>query len=214
MNESLELINYLKYYFKSSNHIISKGVEELSYLKKWLQQEHAKSIQLPIEEYIKALIESCSHCTINQPKKYPFGSGKNGLMIILHAPSLINKMELNLFKDDSISLLKKMVNAMNLSFNECYITNLLKCEIDYGLPSAHEVILDCEYIIEEEINVIKPKVVIVMGEIKPLQSIVKNSTSIFWYNTEHPVTLIKSPDFKKNAWATLQLVMKKLMEFN
>ena len=60
----------------------------------------------------------------------------------------------------------------------------------------------------------KPRIVIVFGDIMPLQKIVKGSVDIFWYNIEHPITLIKNPDLKRPAWSTLKLVMAKMKELN
>ena len=51
-----------------------------------------------------------------------------------------------------------------------------------------------------------------MGDILPLQNVVKSSSGISWFNTDHPVTLLKNPDLKRPAWETLKLVKKRYAE--
>lgn len=73
---------------------------------------------------------------------------------------------------------------------------------------------NCEPIITREIEIIRPLVVIVFGDIIPLQRTIKESRDIFWYNIDHPITIIKNPELKRPAWNTLKLVMAKLGELN
>jgi len=65
---------------------------------------------------------------------------------------------------------------------------------------------------EREIAEVRPHTVIVMGLIIPLKKAMDARQGIRWFNTDHPVTLIKNPDLKKSAWSTLKLVRAHLDE--
>ena len=133
-------------------------------------------------------------------------------MVILNAPVMMNRIEITLYKSESGGLLRKMIKAIGFELEDCYTTNLIKCESDDALTKPSDMIKNCTLILEKELAFYKPEIVIVMGEILPLQGIVKTSSGITWFNTEHPVALIKNPGLKRSAWETLKEVKKKYRE--
>lgn len=193
--------------------LVSRGDDELEQLAGWIcLQERAR--EEARADDLKKIIESCTLCTGVVDRKFGVGTGMNGVMVILNSPRLVNIVEKNLLKKESVEMLKKIIQATDLSFGECYITNLVKCDISDPLMKPSQIVANCEKIINREIEVIKPRLVIVFGDILPLQSIIKNSMDIFWYNIEHPITLIKNPDLKRAAWSTIKVIMTKLKELN
>lgn len=193
--------------------IFAKGKDDRDNLKQWLENsrapyEHASHIDRGLDE----IVESCNKCGISAEKRKGFGNGDNRVMIILNSPVLISRIEKDLYKHDSITLLKNIVSALKLDFNECYITNLIKCEINESLVQPSEMVSNCSYIIKSEIDYYRPAIIIVMGDLIPLQKIIKESTNISWHNIEHPITLLKNPELKKKAWETLKVVIEKLRE--
>jgi uracil-DNA glycosylase len=193
--------------------LMSRGVEELDRLAGWVCRQE-RAVEDARDDDLKKLIESCALCAGVEDRKFSVGTGVNGVMVILNSPPLVNIIEKKLLKKESIELLKKMIQAVGLSFMECYITNLVKCDINDPLMKPSQIVKNCETIINREIEVIKPRVVIVFGDIIPLQKIIKSSREIFWYNIEHPINLIKNPELKRPAWNTLKLIMSKLKEIN
>ena len=156
-------------------------------------------------------IHECALCEGTLEKKPGYGSGSNGVMVVLNAPKLITAEEKRLLKGGSIDLMKKMLAAISLDPGECYITNIIKCEPDVtAKPSA--MFRNCESFMEREIAEVRPHTVIVMGLIIPLKKAMDARQGIRWFNTDHPVTLIKNPDLKKSAWSTLKLVRAHLDE--
>ena len=71
---------------------------------------------------------------------------------------------------------------------------------------------NCTGFLSDDIALTEPRVVLVFGDIVPLQKIVNESRGLFWYNIEHPLTLLKNPDLKRPAWSTLKLAQKKIAE--
>jgi len=208
-----DLVAVLKNSYLRSRLIVSRGNEEADRLAGWAcRQEYAT--EEVRQEDLKKFIDSCNKCASSEDRKIGIGTGVNRVMIILNAPQLLNVLEKKILKKESVDLLKKIIKATGLSFGECYITNLVKCDVRDPLIKPSQIVKNCEYIITREIEIVKPLIVIVFGDIIPLQQIVKGSEKIFWYNIEHPVTLIKNPELKRNAWNTLKLIMSQMRELN
>ncbi len=123
-------------------------------------------------------------------------------------------------------LLDKMLHAINLDRSNVYITNV----INYKLPNDKK--LDYKEIkknipcLLEHIEIINPKILILLGEIA-LQSIIGNEANIFkqrgvWFKkkinnnsidimaTFHPAFLIKQTEQKIYSWNDLKLVREKI----
>jgi DNA polymerase len=208
-----ELITILKNPYLRRRLILSRGNEEIDRLAGWACRQERAAGEFRQED-LKKLIESCNKCAGVEDRKIGIGTGVNRVMILLNAPQLLNALEKKILKKESVDLLKKIVQAAGLSFGECYITNLVKCDVRDPLIKPSQMVKNCENIITREIETVKPRIVIVFGDIIPLQKIVKESVEIFWYNIEHPVTLIKNPELKRNAWNTLKLIMTQIRELN
>jgi DNA polymerase len=173
------------------------------------------SVTVPDEvnsEAIVSLIQKCDKCSKVKEKKKGFGTGANRIMVILNAPMMMNRIEITLYRTESVDLLRKMIKAIGFELEDCYTTNLIKCESDDALTKPSDMIKNCTGILEKELNFYSPEIGIVMGEILPLQSIIKKSSGITWFNTEHPVSLLKNPGLKRPAWETLKEVKKKYRE--
>jgi uracil-DNA glycosylase family 4 len=191
--------------------VFYKSAEEMLFLHGWLSkgEMHLSSLS---EESIDSLILKCEKCKNIKEKKKGFGTGVNKIALILNRPVMMNRIEMNLYKTESVDLLRNMVKAIGFDLEECYTTNLIKCESDDAFTKPSDMIKNCTAILEKELNYYKPVIAIVMGEILPLQEIIKKSSGISWFNTEHPVSLLKNHDLKRPAWETLKLVKKKYAE--
>jgi len=197
------------------NTLLFKGDEELKFLIGILKpKSEAKKITSINDIAADALFSECKICPDIIERKTPFGLGSNKVMIILNAPRMANRIEISIHKSESVEVLKKMVSAIGLEMKECYITNLIKCETGNALIKPSDMVKNCTKILQREIEIIKPKLAIVMGDILPLQGVVNSSKSITWFNTEHTISLIKNPELKRPAWETLKLVRKKFLELN
>ncbi len=191
--------------------VLYKTAEERVFLHGWINNNVTVSDEVS-SETIVSLIQKCDKCSKVKEKKKGFGTGANRIMVILNAPVMMNRIEITLYKNESGGLLRKMINAIGFELEDCYTTNLIKCESDDVLTKPSDMIKNCTSILEKELAFYNPEIVIVMGEILPLQNIIKKSSGITWFNTEHPVALIKNPGLKRPAWETLKEVKKKYRE--
>ena len=137
-------------------------------------------------------------------------------------------------------LLDKMIIAMGLSREKVFIANIAKCHPmtdplhpeKHGndrAPNAGEIAC-CRRYIEKQISIICPKYVIALGSVAA-RALISDAKSLGalrgqFFNlrldsvtlpkpvqiiaTYHPAALLRNPNWKKDAWADLQLVMDKL----
>lgn len=215
---SVDLITGLKEYLacgmRDRKLVLYHGTSERDALLRWLEPRSAQApISIPETDIadLGRAIGECGLCGGAGEKKAGVGTGASGVMVVLNAPKLITAAEKRLLKNESIDLMKKMLGAIGLDPGECYITNIIKCDPDVTTqPSA--MFKNCEPFIDREIAEMRPHTVIVMGQIIPLKKVMDSRQGIRWFNTDHPVTLIKNPDLKKSAWSTLKLVRAHLDE--
>ncbi len=204
-----DIINYLAAAGENSSLLMTRGEEEIKVLKEWLahsacDEKNSKHVAASSLDTIREKINLCRACGDTVERKLPFGTGTSGVMVILHSPRLVDRVEKKILKAESVETLKKMLVAIGLDMRECYITNMIKCEPGNVFTRPSEMMSNCFEILREELAVVKPKMVFVMGEMQPLQKIVHESRGIIWYAFEHPITLIKNPEMKRAAWNTLK----------
>jgi len=214
-NTSESILKILRDKRLMKNTLLYRGDEELDLLINFLKPNSEVKKILNIQDITSDFILSeCKICPDIIERKNPFGSGANKVMIVLNAPRMANRIEINIHRAESVDLLKKMVSAIGLTMKECYVTNLIKCESSSAIIKPSDMVKNCTKILQKEIDIFKPELAIVMGDILPLQGIINSSKGITWFNTEHTISLIKNPELKRPAWETLKLVRKKFLELN
>jgi uracil-DNA glycosylase family 4 len=192
-----------------------RGETERAFLEEWLvekQEEPSAPVETGDPLSLPEIIENCSRCRNISERKKSFGNGANGVMIVLNAPGMISRDERELYRSRSVELLKKIIDALPVVFDDCYITNLIKCETWDVLQKPSIMLLECMDIFLKELNELKPELVLVMGDMLPIQKIVNENPGIYWFNIHHPITLIKNSELKRSAWNTLKLVIDRLKE--
>jgi DNA polymerase len=214
-NTAPSLISILKEKRLMRNTLLYRNDEELNFLNNLLKSESESDKIVNIHDITAdTLISECNICPEIIERKTPYGSGSNKVMIILNAPRMANRIEISIHRAESVDLLKKMVSAIGLEMKDCYVTNLIKCETGNVLFKPSDMVKNCTKVLQKEIEILKPEIAIVMGDILPLQGIINSSKGITWFNMEHTISLIKNPELKRPAWETLKIVRKKFLELN
>ncbi len=192
-----------------------RGESERTFLIKWLEEKREPPPAAEVKEEnlnLPEIMDNCSRCGNITERKKSFGSGNNGVMMVLNAPGMIGREERDLYRSRSVELLKKIVEVLKLVFDDCYITNLIKCETSDVLQKPSIMLSECMNIFLRELSEIKPELVLVLGDMLPLQKVVNENPGISWFTIHHPITMIKNSDLKRPAWNTLKLVIKRLEE--
>ena len=158
------------------------------------------------------------------------GNIKSKLMIVGDAPTEKEEEEGKPFAGDSGQLLNKMLSAIHLERENIYITNVIPWKHPTNENPTDEEILEFMPYLQRQIEIIKPSYLYLLGStaVKTVLSTplhldklrgrwhqyksINLDTSIQVLVSHHPAFLLKSPNYKKEAWADLQMLQKKLNE--
>ena len=173
-----------------------------------------------------ASIYKCQKCSLGSTRKnFVFGVGnpQADIVSVGEAPGEKEDLEGEPFVGRAGKLLDKILTAIDLSRNDVYICNVLKCRPPKNRdPLPSEVNL-CEPYLKTQLSLINPKLIVALGRIaactilrtkKPLKNL-RNRT--FKYEgidllvTYHPAALLRNPNFKIPAWEDFQLIRKKYL---
>jgi uracil-DNA glycosylase family 4 len=177
----------------------------------------------PVRDALAALYHAskdCHECGLGaQRTKFVFGSGNPHakLMIVGEAPGRDEDLQGLPFVGAAGELLTKMLAAINIDRKKhVFIANVLKCRPpDNRNPESPEI-LACGRILDGQIDIIKPKVILLLGR-TAAHALLKTSASIGAlraeahsvngipaYVTYHPAALLHNPLNKKPAWEDLK----------
>ncbi|NLO91077.1 MAG: uracil-DNA glycosylase [Elusimicrobia bacterium] len=137
-------------------------------------------------------------------------------------------------------LLDKILLAMSLSREQVYIANIVKCHpmIDPSRPDLHsndrpplpQEYNACRPYLDQQVDIIKPRFIVALGA--TAARVLLNSSSslsalrgrfhempssmfadysgVRLLATYHPAALLRNPNWKKDAWADMKLLMAEL----
>ncbi len=161
------------------------------------------------------LIKDCKKCSLGETRtNFVFGVGNPNAEIVFvgEAPGKNEDLKGEPFVGRAGQLLDKILAAINLTRNDVYILNVLKCrppENRDPLPSEIEL---CEDYLKEQLKIIKPKLIVALGKIAGNTILRKGETlanlrekihtyeGIDFIVTYHPAALLRNPALKKPTW--------------
>ena len=158
------------------------------------------------------------------------GNVNSHLMIIGEAPGQEEDEQGIPFVGRAGQLLNKMLSAINLDRKDIYITNVVPWRPPQNRTPTDKEILEFLPFLQRQIEIIKPQILYILGT-TAAKAILSTPLSLGklrgkWYqyktlNLEspidvlvsyHPAFLLRSPNYKKEAWSDLQMLQKKLNE--
>ena len=232
MNEKISL--YLKQYQdlygqqlyidKSKKRI--KKIDILHELISWIMniELENKTNKNSQNEYFSK-IDSCFKYSLDNIPNFIFGMGNlsSKIVFLVESPGKINDLQNLSFIGESGKLLDRILKAINLTRDDVYILNVLKCKKPENMdPSKKEIDL-CEQYLKAQLRIVKPKLIIALGRISALTLLKTDSNlsdlrkrvhkydDIDFFVTYHPSALIKNPNFKKKAWEDFKLIRDKYL---
>ena len=158
------------------------------------------------------------------------GNLNSNLMIIGEAPGQEEDEQGIPFVGRAGQLLNKMLSAINLDRKDIYITNVLPWRPPQNRTPTDKEILEFLPYLQRQIEIIKPQILYILGTtaakaiLSTPQSLGKLRGKWYEYKTlnlaspidvlvsYHPAFLLRSPNYKKEAWNDLQMLQKKLNE--
>ncbi len=127
------------------------------------------------------------------------------------------------FVGASGQLLDRILSAMGVARSEIYIANILKCRPPQNRDPKTEECVNCRPYLEQQLELVQPKLICCLGA-TPANRLMglKNQTlgklRGKWHDYKgtpvlvsyHPAALLRNPEWKRDTWADMQLVLAKL----
>jgi len=172
--------------------------------------------------------EGCTQCPLAKKRKnYVFGEGRadGPVMVVGEAPGADEDDQGLPFVGAAGQLLNSMLAAIELDRKKnVFITNILKCRPPENRSPESSEIITCLPIIKKQIDIIKPKAILLLGRIAA-HSLLSTTDSIaamrgkthLYSNIPsmviyHPAALLRNPEYKRPAWEDLQKFQKLLTD--
>lgn len=126
------------------------------------------SSSAPLFQPLQERILQCQECTLSQGRRNAVpGEGNLGaeLMFVGEAPGQDEDIQGRPFVGKAGQLLTKIINAMHFRREDVYITNVVKCRPPNNRTPHREEIRKCQNYLLEQIEMIKPKVIVSLGKV-------------------------------------------------
>lgn len=196
--------------------------ESLDILESWAN--HARP-QMETLTAIRLDLGDCRRCKLSKGrKKIVFGAGSRhaSLVFVGEGPGYEEDRQGEPFVGAAGNLLTKIIQAMNLSRNEVYICNIVKCRPPGNRNPEIEEIKACSPFLERQIEAIQPRFICALGTFAA-QTLLESTTPIsrlrghfYTYKgipvlpTYHPAYLLRNSEKKRDVWEDMKLLMKKI----
>ena len=175
---------------------------------------------------IRADIGDCTRCKLHTLGRtqivFGVGNTEADLMFVGEAPGADEDEQGIPFIGRAGQLLTKIIEAIELTREDVYIANVIKCRPPRNRNPEPDEVATCEPFLFQQIDAIKPKVIVALGKFAA-QTLLRTETPIsrlrgqvFEYRgtklipTFHPAYLLRNPSSKREVWEDMKLVKKLL----
>jgi uracil-DNA glycosylase len=212
----------------SDNLIDDIAVEtEESMIKTNVEKDDSWKNALTIAE-LNDKIKGCLNCQLGHTRKnFVFGSGNPDadIMVIGEAPGADEDEQGLPFVGRAGQLLTKILESINLSRDEVFICNIIKCRPPSNRrPEASEV-AECMPYLLKQIDLIKPVFIIALGatavesllnlkgKMGDLRGKFLDFHGIKTLVTYHPAALLRNPNWKRDVWEDVKFLRRMYDEY-
>jgi DNA polymerase len=166
----------------------------------------------------------CKKCELYKERNnVVIGAGNRNadLMIISEGPGKQEDLTGKLFVGKSGQLLDKILESVNLSREEIYIANIVKCRPPNNRDPIEKEKQACLPYLRNQFSLIQPKIIVCLGRVAS-QAIIDKSFRItkehgVWIErkncsiigTYHPAALLRDPSKKREVWEDFKKIKKK-----
>ncbi len=177
------------------------------------------------EEWVRLEQEvaACVKCPLHKSRTQTvFGVGNKNAdwMLIGEAPGEQEDLQGEPFVGRAGQLLNEMLRALQLSREDVYIANILKCRPPGNRDPKPEEVAACEPYLRRQIALVQPKIILAVGRIAA-QNLLKTSQPLSRLRGKvhsyddipvvvvyHPAYLLRNPVAKRQAWEDLMLAQR------
>ncbi len=197
------------------------------------QEKDQAREKIRILQTLKKKYQNCHSCPLasqgRQQVVFGVGNPNAKLMFIGEAPGRDEDTQGIPFIGRAGKLLTKIIDAMKLTRQDVYISNVVKCRPPNNRTPTIEERETCkQLILFKEVEIIKPKIICTLGA-PATQGILgdevristvrgrffefkTNHTTSLVMPTYHPAYLLRNPSQKRTVWEDMKKIMAKLKE--
>ena len=171
---------------------------------------------------IREDLGDCTRCKLHRMGRrqivYGVGNPNAALMFVGEAPGHDEDLQGIPFVGRAGQLLTKIIEAIDLSRDDVYIANVIKCRPPENRNPEPDEVASCEPFLFRQVQAIRPAVIVALGTFAA-QTLLRTSDPIsrlrgkvFHYGdarlipTFHPAYLLRSPERKREVWEDMKLV--------
>ncbi|MGE3844271.1 MAG: uracil-DNA glycosylase family protein [Vicinamibacterales bacterium] len=175
---------------------------------------------------LRAEIGDCTRCKLHTLGRsqvvFGVGNPRADLMFAGEAPGQDEDRQGVPFVGRAGQLLTKIIEAMGMRREDVYIANVIKCRPPGNRNPEPDEVATCEPFLFRQIAIVKPKVIVALGTfatrtllqtnepISRLRGRAYEFRGASLVPTFHPAFLLRSPQFKRETWEDMKMVMELL----
>ncbi len=177
-------------------------------------------------EIIRDQVAGCTRCSelaaTRTQTVFGVGNPNARLMLIGEAPGADEDRTGEPFVGRAGQLLTKIIEACQLTREEVFIANVLKCRPPDNRPPAPDEVANCRGYLERQIAVIQPEYICCLGTFAS-QGLLSTDVTIGQLRgkfhdykgipvmcTYHPSYLLRNPAAKRHVWDDMKSLMKRM----
>ena len=171
------------------------------------------------------LCERCKLCSFGR-RQVVFGVGnpRARLMFVGEAPGEDEDRQGEPFVGRAGQLLTRIIEAINLTRDQVYIANVIKCRPPGNRNPEPDEVAACEPFLFQQIDIVKPRVIVALGKfaaqclLRTTEPITRLRGREFQYRgatlipTFHPAYLLRNPSSKREVWEDMKKVRAILLD--
>ena len=176
---------------------------------------------------LRAELGECTRCKLHSTRTnlvYGVGNPDADLMFVGEAPGRDEDRQGIPFVGRAGQLLTKIIQAIDLTRDDVYIANVIKCRPPSNRNPEPDEVRTCEPFLFGQVDAIRPKVIVALGAfaVRTLlasdEAISKLRGRVFDYRgsklipTFHPAYLLRNPEKKREVWEDMKRVRLMLRE--
>lgn len=173
-------------------------------------------------------VQQCTRCDLHRSRTHAvFGEGPTDrprILFVGEGPGQEEDRTGRPFVGPAGQLLDRMILAMGLTRDQCYIANVVKCRPPGNATPLPDQRGACRPYLMRQIEILRPRLIIALGAVaadvllgRPdavarLRAKVHRLGGIPLVVTYHPAAMLRNPEYKKPAWEDLKLAMRQWTE--
>jgi len=172
---------------------------------------------------IRSELGECTRCKLHQYRIHiVFGTGNPDAQLVFvgEGPGGEEDVQGKPFVGRAGQLLTKIINSIDLTRDEVYIANIIKCRPPQNRNPEPDEIKACEPFLIKQLDAIKPKIICALGTFAA-QTLLETDERISHLRgkfipyrnsrliaTFHPAFLLRNPQRKRDVWEDMKMIRK------